>query len=62
MLVPIKLLIFVFFSFRSPTLIGCILVIEKEYFFEVGAFDEGMDIWGGENVELPVRVRRSEEK
>ena len=42
---------------RTPTLIGCSLVIEKNYFFEMGAFDEGMDIWGGENIELPVRVR-----
>ena len=49
--------LFLLFTDRSPTLVGCSLAIEKNYFFETGAFDEGMDIWGGENIELPVRVR-----
>ena len=37
-------------------MIGCALVVEKDYFFEIGAFDEGMDVWGGENIEFPIRV------
>ena len=44
-------------TYRSVTLIGCALAIDRAYFFEVGAFDEGMEIWGGENIEFPVRVR-----
>ena len=35
---------------------GCVLVIDRRYFLEIGGFDEGMDVWGGENIELPVRV------
>ena len=46
-------------NFRTAALIGCTLAIERNYFFEMGAFDEGMDVWGGENIELPVRVRYS---
>ena len=37
-------------------MIGFAFAVEKEYFFEMGAFDEGMEIWGGENIELPIRV------
>lgn len=28
----------------------------KDYFFEIGSFDEGMYVWGGENLELAFRV------
>uniref|UniRef100_A0A673MPM4 Polypeptide N-acetylgalactosaminyltransferase n=1 Tax=Sinocyclocheilus rhinocerous TaxID=307959 RepID=A0A673MPM4_9TELE len=41
---------------RSPALIGC-FVVDREYFAEIGLLDEGMEIYGGENVELGVRVR-----
>ena len=40
----------------TPTTIGCTFVINRIYFFELGAFDEGMLIWGGENVELSFRT------
>uniref|UniRef100_A0A8C2DN04 Polypeptide N-acetylgalactosaminyltransferase n=1 Tax=Cyprinus carpio TaxID=7962 RepID=A0A8C2DN04_CYPCA len=39
---------------RSPALIGC-FVVDREYFAEIGLLDEGMEIYGGENVELGVR-------
>ena len=32
--------------------------MDREYFFAVGAFDAAMNVWGGENVELSVRVWR----
>ncbi|CAM4531495.1 unnamed protein product [Leuciscus chuanchicus] len=39
---------------RSPALIGC-FVVDRQYFAEIGLLDEGMEIYGGENVELGVR-------
>ena len=44
---------------RSPALIGC-FVVDRKYFEEIGLLDEGMEIYGGENVELGIRVSCSE--
>lgn len=41
---------------RTPTHVGCAFAIDREFFFEIGSYDEGMDIWGSENVELAFRV------
>ena len=35
---------------------GGLFTIERNYFYEIGSYDEGMDIWGVENVEMSVRV------
>ncbi|XP_077372397.1 polypeptide N-acetylgalactosaminyltransferase 18-like isoform X2 [Festucalex cinctus] len=40
---------------RSPALIGC-FVVDRKYFEEIGLLDEGMEVYGGENVELGIRV------
>ncbi|MGH0147662.1 UNVERIFIED_CONTAM: hypothetical protein FKN15_011309 [Acipenser sinensis] len=39
---------------RSPALIGC-FVVDRQYFEEIGLLDEGMEVYGGENVELGIR-------
>ncbi|XP_031629645.1 polypeptide N-acetylgalactosaminyltransferase 13-like [Contarinia nasturtii] len=41
---------------RTPTHIGCAFAMDREFFFEIGSYDEGMDIWGTENLELAVRT------
>ena len=40
----------------TATTIGCALAVDRKFFFELGAFDDGMLIWGGENLELSVRA------
>ena len=42
--------------FASPTLVGCALAVSKDYFTRIGLFDDGLNVWGGENIELAWRV------
>jgi hypothetical protein len=35
---------------------GGLLAIDRLYFNEMGRYDDGMDVWGGENLEMSLRV------
>lgn len=37
-------------------MIGCSFVVDREYFGDIGLLDPGMEVYGGENVELGMRV------
>lgn len=40
----------------GAVMVGPAMAVDSKYFSEIGAYDEGMKIWGGENLELPWRV------
>ncbi|XP_063363918.1 putative polypeptide N-acetylgalactosaminyltransferase 9 [Cydia amplana] len=41
---------------KTPMISGGLFAINKKYFEKIGYYDEGMEIWGGDNLELSFKV------
>lgn len=37
---------------------GGLLAMDRKFFFHLGGYDPGMEIWGGENLEMSFRVKQ----
>uniref|UniRef100_A0A158RDH8 Polypeptide N-acetylgalactosaminyltransferase n=1 Tax=Hydatigena taeniaeformis TaxID=6205 RepID=A0A158RDH8_HYDTA len=43
-------------TIESLTMPGGLFAMCRDYFFKLGGYDDGMEIWGGENLELSFRI------
>ena len=41
---------------ETPIILGCTFAIRKDYFFDLGGYDEGLMIWNGEHFEISLKT------
>ncbi|XP_077393210.1 polypeptide N-acetylgalactosaminyltransferase 5 [Festucalex cinctus] len=41
---------------RCPVMAGGLFSMDRAYFYQLGAYDPGLEVWGGENMEISFKV------
>jgi hypothetical protein len=52
----LSLNLFTLFLNSTPAMSGGLLAVNREYFHVIGSYDDGMNIWGAEGIEMSLRV------